>query len=344
MRILEMGCCIMPVTKRKVLKVTFLLTGLSIVVGLWALVMGAADISVYAVLRGLFLSTKEVDPALRTIVFEIRLPRILMAALVGSALSICGVVMQAILRNPLAEPFVLGLSGGAAVGSILFILLGWSMVGGGFLFSFVGAMFTLFAVLLLSRRKSGFSATRVILTGVIVNAFFTAFIMFVITTTSDELLHAILFWLYGDLSHSTYVSVWVLSAVLLFCFIVTYLFSRYLNILGVNEELGHQLGIEVERVKYVLLMLVSILTAFTVSLSGIIGFVGLIVPHLMRMAFASDHRLLLPASLVFGGVFMMLADTAARTIVSPSELPVGVVTAFLGAPFFLMLMFRDKRR
>jgi iron complex transport system permease protein len=205
-------------------------------------------------------------------------------------------------------------------------------------------MLTLFVVLVLSKRKGGFSTTRVILTGVIVNAFFTAFIMFVITTTSDELLHAILFWLYGDLSHSTYTNFWILCLVLIPSFGMTYLLSRYLNIIGVNEELGYQLGIEVEKVKYMLLVLVSILTAFTVSLSGIIGFVGLIVPHLMRMAFGSDHRLLLPASFIFGGVFMMIADTVARTIIAPSELPVGVVTAFLGAPFFLMLMFRGSRK
>ena len=236
-----------------------------------------------------------------------------------------------------------GESGGAAVGSILFILLGLSIAGGSFLFSFAGAILTLFVVLVLSKRKGGFSTTRIILTGVIVNAFFTAFIMFVITTTSDELLHAILFWLYGDLSHSTYMNVWILSVVLSLSFGVIYLYSRYLNILGVNEELGYQLGIEVERVKYMLLILVSILTSFAVSLSGIIGFVGLIVPHLMRMAFGSDHRLLLPASLIFGSIFMMLADTAARTIISPGELPVGVITAFLGAPFFLILMFRDNR-
>jgi iron complex transport system permease protein len=252
--------------------------------------------------------------------------------------------MQSILRNPLAEPFVLGLSGGAAVGSILFILLGLSITGGGFLFSFSGAMLTLLVVLILSKRRRGFSTTRIILTGVIVNAFFTAFIMFVITTTSDELLHAILFWLYGDLSGSAYLNVGILSIVLALSFGTIYTFSRYLNILSINEELGYQLGIEVERVKYILLVLVSVVTAFAVSLSGIIGFVGLIVPHLMRMAFGSDHRLLLPASLIFGGVFMMLADTAARTIISPSELPVGVITAFLGAPFFLMLIFRDNRR
>lgn len=333
----------MPVTRFKVVTVTLLLAGLSIIVGLGALLMGAADITAFAVLRDL-LSPKKVDPSSLVILFEIRLPRILMAALVGGALSICGVVMQSILRNPLAEPFVLGLSGGAAVGSILFILLGLSMAGGGFFFSFAGAMVTLFAVLVLSKRKGGFSTTRVILTGVIVNAFFTAFIMFVITTTSDELLHAILFWLYGDLSGSAYISVGILAIVLTLSFGTIYMFARYLNILGVNEELGYQLGIEVERVKYGLLIVVSMLTAFTVSLSGIIGFVGLIVPHLMRMVFGSDHRLLLPASLIFGGVFMMLADAAARTIISPSELPVGVITAFLGAPFFLMLMFRDKKR
>ena len=332
----------MIATKRKLALITLVLFLLFLVVLIISVLLGAAPIGLadfYTIVTG-----GVSEGAAYSIVVQIRFPRILMAASVGGALSICGVVMQSVLRNPLAEPFVLGLSGGAAVGSISFILLGLSMAGGSFLFSFAGAMVTLFLVLVLSKKKGGFSTTRVILTGVIVNAFFTAFIMFVITTTSDELLHTILFWLYGDLSSSAYVNVGILAIVLTLSFGAIYLFARYLNILGVNEELGYQLGIEVERVKYVLLILVSVLTAFTVSLSGIIGFVGLIVPHLMRMAFGSDHRLLLPASLIFGGVFMMLADAAARTIISPSELPVGVITAFLGAPFFLMLMFREKKR
>ncbi|MEE9566418.1 MAG: iron ABC transporter permease [Desulfobacteria bacterium] len=332
----------MIATRRKLALITLGLSILFVLVLVMSILLGTAQIpfsDFYDILTG-----RLSNGAAYSIVVQIRLPRILMAAFVGGALSICGVVMQSILRNPLAEPFVLGLSGGAAVGSILFILLGLSITGGGFLFSFAGAMITLFVVLVLSKRKSGFSTTRIILTGVIVNAFFTAFIMFVITTTSDELLHSILFWLYGDLSGSAYVNVGILAIILVLSFSTIYIFARHLNILGVNEELGYQLGIEVERVKYMLLILVSILTAFAVSLSGIIGFVGLIVPHLMRMAFGSDHRLLLPASLVFGGVFVMLADTAARMIISPSELPVGVITAFLGAPFFLMLMFRDNRR
>jgi len=332
----------MIATRRKLALITLGLSIIFVLVLVISILLGTAQIpfsDFYDILTG-----RLSHGAAYSIVVQIRLPRILMAALVGGALSICGVVMQSILRNPLAEPFVLGLSGGAAVGSILFILLGLSMAGGSFFFSFAGATLTLFVVLVLSKSKGGFSTTRIILTGVIVNAFFTAFIMFVIVTTSDELLHAILFWLYGDLSGAAYVNVGILSMVLFLSFGAIYMFSRYLNILGINEELGYQLGIEVERVKYVLLILVSILTAFTVSLSGIIGFVGLIVPHLMRMAFGGDHRLLLPASLIFGGIFMMLADTAARTIISPSELPVGVVTAFLGAPFFLMLMFRENRR
>lgn len=332
----------MIATKKKLALITLVFSLLFLFVLILSVVLGAAPIGLSDLYR--ILTGKATDGAAYSIIVQIRLPRILMAASVGGALSICGVVMQSVLRNPLAEPFVLGLSGGAAVGSILFILLGLSMAGGNFFFSFSGAMVTLFVVLVLSKRKGGFSITRVILTGVIVNAFFTAFIMFVITTTSDELLHAILFWLYGDLSGSAYVGVGILAIVLTLSFGTIYMFARYLNILGVNEELGYQLGIEVERVRYVLLILVSMLTAFTVSLSGIIGFVGLIVPHLMRMALGSDHRLLLPASLIFGGVFMMLADAAARTIISPSELPVGVITAFLGAPFFLMLMFRDKKR
>jgi iron complex transport system permease protein len=332
----------MIATKRKLVPITFVLSLLFLIVLIISVILGAVQIPL-SDLYNIFIGRIS-HGAAYSIVVQIRLPRILLAALVGGALSICGVVMQSILRNPLAEPFVLGLSGGAAVGSIIYILLGLTTAGGGFFFSFVGAMLTLFVVLVLSKRQGRFSTTRVILTGVIVNAFFTAFIMFVITTTSDELLHAILFWLYGDLSGAAYINVGILSVVLTLSFGTIYMFARYLNILGVNEELGYQLGIEVERVKYVLLILVSVLTAFTVSLSGIIGFVGLIVPHLMRMAFGSDHRLLLPASLLFGGFFMMLADTAARTIISPSELPVGVITAFLGAPFFLMLMFRDKKR
>jgi iron complex transport system permease protein len=332
----------MIATRRKLALITLVLSLLFLIVLILSIVLGAAQISLSDFYR--ILTGRASQGAAYSIVVQIRLPRILMAASVGGALSICGVVMQSVLRNPLAEPFVLGLSGGAAVGSIIYIMLGLTTAGGGFFFSFVGAMSTLFVVLVLSKRQGRFSTTRVILTGVIVNAFFTAFIMYVITTTSDELLHAILFWLYGDLSAASYFSVGILAIVLTLSFGTIYMFGRYLNILGVNEELGYQLGIEVERVKYVLLILVSILTAFTVSLSGIIGFVGLIVPHLMRMAFGSDHRLLLPASLIFGGIFMMLADTAARTIISPSELPVGVITAFLGAPFFLMLMFRDKKR
>jgi iron complex transport system permease protein len=331
----------MIATRRTLALITLGLSILFVLVLVMSILLGTAQIpfsDFYDILTG-----RLSNGAAYSIVVQIRLPRILMAASVGGALSICGVVMQSILRNPLAEPFVLGLSGGAAVGAILFILLGLSMAGGSFLFSFAGAILSLFVVLVLSKRKGGFSTTRIILTGVIVNAFFTAFIMFVISTTSDELLRAILFWLYGDLSGSVYVNVGILAIILVFSFSTIYIFARHLNILGVNEELGYQLGIEVEKVKYLLLILVSILTAFAVSLSGIIGFVGLIVPHLMRMAFGSDHRLLLPASLVFGGVFVMLADTAARTIISPSELPVGVITAFLGAPFFLILMFRDNR-
>lgn len=327
----------MIATKKKLALITLGLSSVFLVVLLVSILLGAAPVP-FADFRHV-LTGKIKEGSSYSIIVQIRLPRILMAASVGGALSVCGVVMQSILRNPLAEPFVLGLSGGAALGAILFILLGLSIHGGGFAFSFAGAILTLLVVLLLSKRREGFSTTRIILTGVIVNAFFTSFIMFIMTTTSDELLHAILFWLYGDLSGSAYREAWILWSVLLVVFAMMYPFSRHINIIGVGEDLGRQLGIDVEKLKYGLLVLISLLTAFAVSLSGIIGFVGLIVPHLMRMVIGSDNRLLLPASLIFGGIFMMLADTVARTIIAPSELPVGVITAFLGAPFFLMLMF-----
>ena len=332
----------MIATKRKLAFIMLVLSLLFFVVIIVSILLGAAPIGLSDFYR--ILTGRASQGAAYSIIVQIRLPRILMAACVGGALSVCGAVMQSLLRNPLAEPFVLGISSGAALGAILFMLLGQFLAGGEFLFSFAGGILTLIAVLWLSKRKGGLSTTRVILTGVIINAFFTSFIMFIIATTSDDLLHSILFWLYGDLSNSDYFDVLMLSVILVLCFGAIYVFARYLNILGLDEELGYQLGIEVERVQYVLLILVSVLTAFAVSLSGIIGFVGLIVPHLMRMAFGSDHRILLPSSLIFGGVFMMLADTAARTVISPSELPVGVVTAFLGAPFFLLLMFRGNRQ
>jgi iron complex transport system permease protein len=272
------------------------------------------------------------------ILAKIRLPRILLAGLVGFTLSLGGVVFQALLRNPLAEPFILGISSGAAIGAIGGIVLGLGFTVGVPLLSFFSALTTILLVMGISSRHGGLESSTLLLTGVIVNAFFTAIIMFFITTASDTRLHSMLFWLYGDLSQSKYIQLSICLPLVLIVSGIIYLFSRHLNLIVGGEQSALHMGVEVELLKWVSFIGISLITGVVVSFSGIIGFVGLIVPHLMRMILGPDHRILLPASALGGAVFLIAADTVARMIISPSELPVGVITAFLGAPFFIYLL------
>ncbi len=199
-------------------------------------------------------------------------------------------------------------------------------------------MMTLILIMSLGSRKMGMESSTILLTGVIINAFFTAIIMFFISTTADARLHTMLFWLYGDLSQSRYGPLVLLTPVILLGALVLYGHSRHLNLITAGDEAAFQLGVEVNRAKKTCLLIVSLVIGLVVSFSGLIGFVGLIVPHLARMAFGSDHRLLLPVASLGGAAFLIAADTLARTVISPNELPVGVVTAFLGAPFFIYLL------
>ena len=190
----------------------------------------------------------------------------------------------------------------------------------------------------ISSLHGGLESSTLLLTGVIVNAFCTAVIMFFISITSESRLHSILFWLYGDLSQSSYLQLSMSLPLILFVSCILYVFSRHLNLIVGGEESALQMGVEVEMLKWVSFLGISLITGVAVSFSGIIGFVGLIVPHIMRMVLGTDHRVLLPASALGGAIFLIAADTLARTIISPNELPVGVVTAFLGAPFFIYLL------
>ena len=184
----------------------------------------------------------------------------------------------------------------------------------------------------------GMESSTILLTGVIINAFFTAIIMFFISTSSDSRLHTMLFWLYGDLSQSHYGQLAFIAPVVIVASFILYTFARDLNLITAGEENALQLGVEVERTKKVGLLIISLIMGLVVAFSGLIGFVGLIVPHLGRMAFGSDHRLLIPVASLGGAIFLIAADTIARTVISPSELPVGVITAFMGAPFFIILL------
>jgi len=326
-----------PITRRRVITVSLvLLLMLVIVIGL-SLSLGTADVSLGRVIKILLGFGQEEDTA-RLIVLKIRLPRILLAGLVGFSLSLGGVIFQAILRNPLADPFILGVSSGSAFGAIMGIVFGFSFSLGIPLMAFGGALLTIYLVMTIASRKMGMESSTILLTGVIINAFFSAIIMFFISIAVDSRLHTMLFWLYGDLSQSRFQYLVIAFPVVLIMTLILYRFSRALNLITAGEETARHLGVEVEKTKIICLLLVSITIGLIVSFSGLIGFVGLMIPHLCRMLFGSDHRLLIPAASLGGAIFLIAADTLARVIISPSELPVGVITAFMGAPFFIYLL------
>ncbi|MFP3869929.1 MAG: FecCD family ABC transporter permease [Syntrophobacteria bacterium] len=321
---------------------SLLLLFLLAAVCLLSLMVGAVKLDAGAVLAELFGGGSGLDEVSRAIVLRIRLPRILVGALVGGALAVGGVVFQALLRNPLAEPFILGVSGGAAFGAILGILLGWALFPGVTAMAFTGGILTIVLVMGIARGTARIHTNTLLLAGVIVNAFFSAAIMFLLSVTRDQRIHNILHWLMGDLGLSTFRETTLLGPVVLIGFILIYTASRSLNLMVVGEETALHLGVRVEQLKKVLLVLVSLIVSAAVCLSGIIGFVGLIIPHVLRLLLGSDHRLLLPASFLFGASFLAFCDMVARVATSQTELPVGVITALCGGPFFIYLLRRKQ--
>jgi iron complex transport system permease protein len=303
-----------------------------------SLSLGTAEVSIKH-LTAVLLGSSGVEDHTRLIVLKIRLPRVLLAGVVGFALALGGTVFQALLRNPLADPFILGVSSGAGFGAMLAVVLGFTFELGVPLMSFGGALLAISLILILGTRKMGTESSTVLLMGVIINAFFTAVIMFFVSTSADSRLHTMLFWLYGDLSQSRFDSLMITIPLVVIAALILYAFAKHLNLITAGEETAFQLGVEVERTKRICLLVVSLVVGLVVCFSGLIGFVGLIVQHLGRMAIGSDHRLLIPVSAFGGAIFLILADTLARTIISPSELPVGVTTAFMGAPFFIYLLW-----
>lgn len=283
------------------------------------------------------------DTTLRTIVLEIRLPRILLAGLVGGSLSLSGAVLQALLRNPLAEPWVLGLSGGAAVGAVLVVVLGWTVVGSwvGVLGPFLGALLAIGLVLQIALRVGPSLNPRVlILAGIVVAAFFNALILLLLTFADAESFRSAVLWIMGNLSGANRESVLLLALYLIPPVAVLLALARSFNLLALGEETALYLGTNVERVKRMGYLMTSLVVAAAVSVSGVIGFVGLIVPHGVRLVWGNEHRFLLPASFLAGGTFLILTDTVARTVIAPAELPTGVVTALLGVPLFVLLLIR----
>jgi iron complex transport system permease protein len=324
-------------TPTKVITISLVMFVILAFVIILSLVLGTAEVSLKDIV-GILRGDMPPDDPIRLIVVRIRFPRIILAGLVGFALSLGGVVFQAILRNPLADPFILGVSSGSAFGAVLAISLGLGFAVGVPVMSFAGALFTIYLVMIIGSRKIGMESSTILLTGVIINAFFTAIIMFFIFVSADDRLHTMLFWLYGDLSQGKYGQLAIIAPFVLIASVALYGFAKELNIITTGDENSAQLGVDVEKVKKASLLIVSLIMGLVVAFSGLIGFVGLIVPHLSRMAFRSDHRLLIPVGSIGGAIFLIAADTIARTMLSPSEIPVGVVTAFIGAPFFIILL------
>lgn len=283
------------------------------------------------------------------ILFSLRLPRVLMAALVGAALAASGAAMQSLLRNPLADPFVLGVSGGAGLGATLALafatsgasLLGFSLVSGSALLGGVGATALVVAVGRLSRG----GPHAVVLAGVIFNAFALAIILFVKSLVAPDRLGQVLFWLAGTLGYETYGTLGLAAASLAVALVVLFLGAFRLNVLALGEDQAKALGLETGRARLVLLLAASLAVAISVSLAGLVGFVGVLVPHLVRLTVGGDQRLAVPASALGGAAFLMVADLGARLLfhVFHSEPPVGVLTALIGGPLFLVLMVREAR-
>ena len=282
------------------------------------------------------------EDILTTIIWRIRWPRALLAGLVGASLSLGGLVFQALLRNPLADPYILGISGGSAVGAILGLLAGLAPFPGVALLAFLGSMGTLLLVLVITAGGPGGRKGSLLLSGVMVNAFCSAVIIFLVSITQDARLHNMLYWLMGDLSMSAPDQTTFLIYLLLPCFLVVLCLARPLNLLLMGEETALYLGLNVALTSRVLLIVTSLMVSLAVCQSGLVGFVGLVVPHLFRLMLGPDHRLLIPACLLGGGSYLILCDLVSRVLPSQGEMPVGVITAMVGAPLFVLLLMRSR--
>lgn len=314
-----------------------------------AITLGPAGLSVgevaSIVVGHLGGTAADVTPIRDGIVWDLRLPRTLLAALCGAGLGLCGAIMQSLLRNPLADPFVLGISSGASTGAVLIVILG---VGSGVIGlssgAFIGAMIS-FALVLLLAHAAGGTPDRVILAGVAATQLFSALTSFIVITSADpEQTRGVMFWLLGSLGGADWLDVALCAAVVAVGLVVCLTHSRALDAFAFGEDAASSLGVNVWRVRVTLLLATALMTAVIVSVAGAIGFVGLVLPHAARALVGPSHRRLLPASALIGSIFLVWVDAVARTAIAPQELPAGVVTALVGVPAFAVILWRRKAR
>ena len=304
--------------------------------------IGAVEIPLEEIIRIIFLGENTDN---RIILIDIRLPRVLIAAVLGAGLSAVGGVMQGIFKNPLVDSYTLGMSSGAAFGAVISIITGVGVFGYATTgaFAFLGAVSTLFFVYYLSKTKNRVSINSLLLSGVAVSYFLSSVISFLMMLFSNKIEH-IVFWTMGSLSSSTwqkfiFSTCFIIPGVLLLNF-----FARELNIMSLGEESAHYIGVDVEKLKYMLLAICSLIVGAVVSTGGTIGFLGLVAPHIVRIIWGSDYRRLIPYSAIIGASILMLSDTIGRVIIQPAEIPVGVMTSVMGGPFFVFLLRKQKSK
>jgi len=331
--------------KKLIIRTALALVVLTVVM-LLCLAIGSEKVSLKAVFSGP-AAGEAANPDYEILV-KFRFPRIILASLVGAALACSGVVFQALLRNPLADPYILGISSGAGLGAMIAVISGlnWTLWGRSpiAIFAFAGALGTVWLVWFIGRLTGKFHITGLLLAGVVVNAFFSAVIMFLTSIAKAQQVHATIFWLMGSMTEGDTLVLWVGTGCVLAGILALYYISPQLNALSFGADDARSLGVNITRTRTIAFAVAAAITAIAVSLSGLIGFVGLVVPHAVRLVFGPDHRQLLPLSAITGAIFLVFADTLARTIIAPAQLPVGVVTAIVGGPFFLVLLVKYSRK
>jgi len=322
--------------------------GIVLLVSMWvAAGIGVIPIPVKVILQSLgqkfgMCQNVAIADYYQVTLWQLRIPRIVMSVLAGAALAICGGVFQSIFRNPVCDPYILGISSGASIGAAIAFILGWDAVVFGItLPALVTALLTLFLILGIARIKGKHNTDTLLLIGIALNFFISAMITLLIVMNQKEM-HKIYFWTMGSLTHVSWLEIAWLLPIMVLCISILFYYSKAMNIMQVGTETAQTLGIDTQKTTYIVLITSSVLISVVVSFCGSIGFIGLIMPHVARLLFGSNNRRLFTYSLFFGAFFLLIADTLARTIAAPAELPVGSITALAGAPYFIYLILRKQ--
>ena len=316
--------------KRFIFSVSLCLCGLLVLALLLAIFFGSEKLSFF-----------EMTDAQTAILFDVRLPRVLLGATVGASLAVAGASLQSLLRNPLAEPYLLGVSNGAALGTMLAIVFFANFEFARPMFAIAGASLATLAVYQMAKSRAGMNNERIVLSGVIVTTFLSSILVLLTTLLDTTKLRSFTFWLLGDLSQATNEGFYLTSIAVILGTIVLSSQAKALNLMMIGERDAFDFGVEVGRVRLIIFATASALVGISVAASGSVGYVGLIVPHLIRLSVGSDNRLVVPFSAIAGAIFVVLADTIARVAIAPRELPVGAITALIGAPMFIWLLRRN---